>query len=67
MYCFKSRVFVAGSALKFSIFMDRIAAKNGSNSFMVSFLAPFFSVVCSLPPLLGQWTEKGSSQFTYCK
>ena len=45
------RVFVAGSALQFLIFMDRIATKDVSNSFVILLLVTFLLHVHSLPSL----------------
>ena len=47
------RVSFARLALQFSIFTERVAIKDGSNSFGV-LLVGFIFVVSSLPPLLGQ-------------
>ena len=44
------RVFVAGLALQFSFFMDRVAAKDGSNPFAFYFLASFYCVFTPSPP-----------------
>ena len=48
------RVFVAGLALQFSIFTDRVATKDGSNCFVVLSLAPFLLCFHSLPSLGGE-------------
>ena len=44
------RLFVAGSALEFSIFTDRIVAKDGLDSLVVFLLAPFIVLFSLLLP-----------------
>ena len=48
------RMPLAGLPLLFLTFMDRIAAKVGSNSFIVLFLVPFLLYVHSLTSLCGE-------------
>ena len=50
-------VFIAGSLLSFSIFVDMCAAKDGLFSFMVLLLAPYMFYGYSLPSLGSEQTR----------